>query len=159
MKNAYEEGIKTEAKYKPFLDKYYDLTYRAWKHVTHPGLQKNCDIDRIILEKTLKTTEDKYINDKNYDRIFIEKIQNSYVGSKGWIYVCRANYLLYCLCTEERIRVLTFDMRLLKEWYKENKTDYPEYTAKNYDTAPIGYLVPIKDFSKNILLENALFYI
>lgn len=154
--NAYEEGIATEAKYRPFLDKYYDLTYSRWKHVTHPGLQKNYDIDRIISGR--KTTEDKYVNDKNYDRIFIEKIQNSHIGSLGWIYVCRADYLLYCLCTEERIRILTFDMRLLKEWYKENK-HYPEYIAKKYDTAPIGYLVLIKDFPKNILLEDALFYI
>lgn len=162
MSTSYERGIETEAKYEPLMTEWYKLTYDNSKITKHRNIQKGLGTDRLAsLSGVQLKCEDKYINNKdNYYRVFIELYQNTTIVpfSKGWITESKADVLHYCWCTPEKIEVLVFDFRRLKEWFKENRLDYEMFTVETEDTKPRGILVPVLDFPGNVLLERSYIY-
>lgn len=159
MHNSWKKGRKTEAKYTPMMDVYYNLSYCKWKTIHNPIIQKGLGIDRIAFTVTRKLKcEDKYVNDRAYDRVFIEEYQNTRARkSIGWIVESKADILHYILCNDTRLRVLHFNLPLLKRWYLENRNKYTIITVEDYDTWPRGRLVPIKDFPKDIMFEEGVY--
>ena len=157
---SFERGKETELRYQPYLDQYYKSLGWDYEHITDER-QKELDVDRIVhwAEDREFYTEDKYVNDENYNRVFLETIQNSIVGSIGWIYVCRAKYIFYTFCNDTYLRVLKFDRKELKQWFNEHHWYYPEITAHREVTKPKGLLVPISAFPSSVLLDKDYFCI
>lgn len=159
--NAWEYGRAVEAKYKPYLDKYYDTIYPNWRDVENVDLQKKLDIDRLVIHQGKKfKVEDKYIEEYcNYDSIFIETVQNTIIGSKGWIYTSEADELVYCFCNSTRIRVFHFDFKRLREYLEKHPHRGLYHKAVQFNTKPEGYLYKLRDFPEDVLIRKGEVYV
>ena len=102
-----------------------------------PRQQKEDDIDFTghKLNGDIITFEVK-IRRKLYDDILIETVSNTTKGSRGWIYVSKADVLVYVFLIDGKIvRGFIIDMQILRKWWEDKgcHMDYPIKDAPNYD--------------------------
>lgn len=77
---------------KPFFDKFYSAKGYEVKRIS--GV-KNKDYDcEVKIEDTWYKIEEKY-RDREITDCLIETIQDTKTNSPGWLYYCKADYILY----------------------------------------------------------------
>jgi len=100
--------------------------------------QKEDDIDFTGHKQNgdIVTFEAK-IRRKLYDDILIETVSNTTKGSPGWVYVSKADVLVYVFLIDyEIVKGFIIDMKSLKAWWKNNgrHKGYPIRYGKTSDS-------------------------
>lgn len=98
---------------------------------------------------------------RTVDDILIEIVSNDKTGAKGWIWVSKADWLVYVFLLRDRLdRGFIFNMAKLREWFAENQDLYPTNVAPNPPENPEYQthfkLVPIDDIPREIAFKHSV---
>ena len=156
----YEEGQAQERRDMPIVKRWLESKLPIYEtQDTSPRQQKEDDIDFTgrKLNGEVVTFEAK-IRYKLYNDILIETVSNTTTGSPGWIYVSKADCLIYVFLIDDKVQKgFIIKMPDLREWWKTTGF-YKEYPKRYGKTGSLyrteNRVVPEKDIPSNIIIYH-----
>jgi len=126
---TFEEFLEIETRY---LNSQYDAYYRRRGFSFRRVNLKGHDVE-FRYNGTMKKIEEKTRLDV-YSDMLVEEIQDIDSGSKGWIYYCDADYLLYGFAYSyppHRIHLayVVPDFKRFRSWYLSERDRFKEYES------------------------------
>lgn len=104
--------------------------------------------DRLICFEVKGTSKDK----PEYEKAFIEVVQDTRTCSPGWAYLIDIDYLLWVYLRTQKAYM--FKWVEFKTWFEANLHSYPTYHLQNKKWDTIGILIPWRDISQGLGKTN-----